>query len=135
MPNNPLTVEELADFALNKDNKYPRRRFLVSPDNEDGIFGWYDVGTYVQTLIDDGDIDPGTGPGTVTWISLVTGYNAEPTLFATIASGDVYLYTYSPSTTYYRHIASDLSEDAFYENFDGTNLTDLLVTKEVAVPS
>jgi hypothetical protein len=70
------------------------------------------------------------GPAIKSWITYVTSYSSTPVFLQTISGGDVYTYKYnSDATTAYRFIASDNSLDAFYGSFDGSNLSDLLVTK------
>lgn len=69
------------------------------------------------------------------WMSLATGYSQEPVLHATIASGEVYLYTYEDEqgneTNLYRFIRTDLTLDAFYSGFDGTNLSGFITQKQI----
>lgn len=77
-----------------------------------------------------GPIGPSSFP---TWTDLATGWNAEPTLNATIPSGEVYTYTYDGPATYYRFIATDGSEDAFYNNFDGVVLSVLVKEKKISI--
>lgn len=89
-------------------------------------------GTYVtltgtQTL---------TNKTVVDWMTLVRGYKATPTLNTTIATGEVwnYVYTSSPSDkTYYRFIATDGSEDAFYASFNGTAVSNLIARKGITL--
>lgn len=68
-----------------------------------------------------------------TWTDLAVGWNAEPTFTAAIVGGDVYTYTYDTGITYYRYIADDGSIDAFYDNFDGVNLTTLIKEKKITL--
>ena len=68
------------------------------------------------------------------WMTLVRGYKTTPTLNTTIAGGDVYNYVYSTSgsdKTYYRYIATDGSEDSFYETFSGGVLSNKITTKSI----
>ena len=67
---------------------------------------------------------------TFTWTYLYTKWSVEPTLNTTITGGDVYNYTLD-GTTRYRFVPTiyDPKQDAFYSNFDGTNLTGLITTK------
>ena len=70
----------------------------------------------------------------VDWMTLVRGYNAIPTLLATIPTGEVYTYVYnsSPSNvTYYRYIATDGSADEFYSSFSGVTLSGLVASKSI----
>lgn len=72
----------------------------------------------------------------VDWMTLVRGYKTTPTLNATIATGEVwnYVYTSSPSDkTYYRFIATDGSEDAFYASFNGTTVSNLIARKGITL--
>jgi len=95
-----------------------------------------------RNSIDAGSVDPLT-PMTVsiaetaslrlTWTDLATGWNTEPVFNMTLAGGDVYDYSYDGPAIYYRYIANDGSEDAFYENFDGVNLTGLVKQKKIAI--
>ena len=70
----------------------------------------------------------------VDWMTLVRGYNTTPTLSATIPTGEVYTYVYtsSPSNiTYYRYIATNGTEDAFYTYFSDTTLSGLVASKSI----
>lgn len=72
----------------------------------------------------------------IDWMSLTRGFKTEPTFNSAIAGGDVYNYVYesSPSDkTYYRYIATDGSEDAYYENFSGAILTNLIAKKKIVL--
>ena len=66
----------------------------------------------------------------LSWDFLVAKWSVEPTELATIASGVVWEYTLE-STTRYRLVPTpyDPTQDAFYEDFDGTNLTNLITTR------
>ena len=66
----------------------------------------------------------------LSWNFLVAKWSVEPTELATIASGVVWEYTLE-STTRYRLVPTPYSptQDAFYEDFDGTNLTNLITTR------
>ena len=69
-------------------------------------------------------------------MTLVRGYNTTPTLNTTIGTGEVwnYVYTSSPSDkTYYRFIATDGSEDAFYASFNGTAVSNLIARKGITI--
>jgi hypothetical protein len=72
-----------------------------------------------------GDINPSMP---TTWIGLVTG--AVPTGPIAISGGSVYSYNYGVSTRY-RFINNAGTIDAFYANFDGTNLTNFVVSKSL----
>ena len=68
------------------------------------------------------------------WMTLVRGYKTIPTLLESITNGDVYTYVYSttgPDKTYYRFIATDGSEDAFYGNFSSPTLSNLIAKKSI----
>ena len=72
----------------------------------------------------------------IDWMTLTRGFKTEPTLNTTIAGGDVYNYVYESSPTdktYYRYIATDGSEDAYYETFSGGNLSNLIAKKKIIV--
>lgn len=65
-----------------------------------------------------------------TWTDLAVGWNAEPTFTAAVVGGDVYTYTYDTGVTYYRYIADDGSEDAFYSSFNGVDKPTSLVEQK-----
>jgi hypothetical protein len=75
----------------------------------------------------------GTSPA-IDWIHYIgnTTYQGTTTV---IASGDVFTYVYEPtSATIYRHVTTAVTgvypvEDAFYSNFDGTNLSNIIVSR------
>lgn len=72
----------------------------------------------------------------IDWMTLTRGFKIEPVFNSTIAGGDVYTYVYesSPSDkTYYRYIATDGSEDAYYETFSGGILSNLIAKKKIIV--
>jgi hypothetical protein len=72
----------------------------------------------------------------IDWMTLTRGFKIEPVFNSTIAGGDVYTYVYesSPSDkTYYRYIATDGSEDAYYGTFSGGILSDLITKKKIIV--
>jgi hypothetical protein len=72
----------------------------------------------------------------IDWMTLTRGYKTEPVFNSSIGSGDVYDYIYStPSTdkTYYRYIATDGSEDSYYENFSGGILSNLIAKKQIII--
>ncbi len=72
----------------------------------------------------------------IDWMTLTRGFKIEPVFNSTIAGGDVYTYVYesSPSDkTYYRYIATDGSEDAYYGTFSGGILSDLIAKKKIIV--
>lgn len=71
-----------------------------------------------------------------TWMGLASGFKTEPTFNTTIGLGDVWNYVYSSSggdVTYYRLVPSGAADDAFYEDFDGSNLTNLVATKAITL--
>jgi hypothetical protein len=49
------------------------------------------------------------------WMDLARGYTVAPTLFTTTATAEVYEYIYTTST-FYRNIKTDGTEDAFYSD-------------------
>lgn len=70
------------------------------------------------------------------WLVLATGFNTPPTQIGTTttpSNGTVYQYDYDTATTYYRFIADDGSDDAFYDNWDGTTLSGFLTNKKVEI--
>ena len=72
----------------------------------------------------------------IDWMTLTRGFKIEPVFNSTIAGGDVYTYVYesSPSDkTYYRYIATDGSEDAYYGTFSGGILSNLITKKKIIV--
>jgi hypothetical protein len=72
----------------------------------------------------------------IDWMTLTRGFKTEPTFNSTIAGGDVYNYVYESSPTdktYYRYIATDGSEDSYYETFSGGNLSNLIAKKKITV--
>jgi hypothetical protein len=72
----------------------------------------------------------------IDWTTLVRGFKIEPTLNSSIGSGDVYTYVYATSSTdktYYRYIATDGSEDSFYEIFSGGILSNLVAKKQIII--
>ena len=72
----------------------------------------------------------------IDWMTLTRGFKIEPVFNSTIAGGDVYTYVYesSPSDkTYYRYIATDGSEDAYYGTFSGGILSNLIAKKKIIV--
>ena len=63
------------------------------------------------------------------WMDLARGYKEIPTLFETTSTGTIYQYVYQ-TMTLYRYIATDLSEDAFY---DSPTLTTKLCEKKISL--
>ena len=77
-----------------------------------------------------------TNKTVVDWMSLVRGYNTTPTLNTTLAGGEVYNYVFTSSPTnktYYRYIATDGSDDAFYSSFNGSTLSGLVARKAITI--
>ncbi len=66
----------------------------------------------------------------LSWSYLVSNWTVEPTLSTTIVSGDVYDYELD-GVTRYRLVPEpyNSTQDAFYSDFDGTNLTNLITTR------
>ena len=72
----------------------------------------------------------------IDWMTLTRGYKIPPIFNSSLSTGDVYDYLYSTSTTdktYYRYIATDGSEDAYYENFSGGILSNLIAKKQIII--
>lgn len=63
------------------------------------------------------------------WMDLARGYTVEPTLFSSTATYEVYQYIYT-SSTFYRKILDDGTEDAFYAE---SALTNKLCDKQIIV--
>ena len=61
------------------------------------------------------------------WDYYALNWSEEPTLIASITEGDVYAYVLN-GITRYRFVPTIYTpiEDAFYSDFDGTNLTGLI---------
>jgi hypothetical protein len=71
-----------------------------------------------------------------TWMSLVTGWSAEPFLNTTITDGEVWTYTFTTDTgtvTYYRLVPSGSEDDAFYTTFVGGVLSGLISAKPITI--
>jgi hypothetical protein len=70
---------------------------------------------------------------TPTWIGLASGYDKDviPTVHATIATGDVYIYTYTNGKNLYRLVPSGTEEDAFYRTYSAGTLLGLVATKSI----
>lgn len=66
------------------------------------------------------------------WNFLVNNFSVEPSINTVIASGTVYDYTYN-SITRFRLVPDpyDPTQDAFYENFDGANLSSLITSRGI----
>lgn len=64
------------------------------------------------------------------WIYYATSWSVTPSFNSNITNGDVYNYTLD-SVTRYRLVPTvyDATQDAFYENFDGIALTNLIITR------
>jgi hypothetical protein len=63
------------------------------------------------------------------WMDLARGYTQKPTLYGTTSTGRIYEYIYQ-TRTLYRYIATDLSQDAFY---DDDTLSNRLCTKKISL--
>ena len=74
----------------------------------------------------------GAAEASLTWIDYATGFSSAPTLTQTIATGDVYTYTYSNGTLY-RLVPSGAEADAFYSAFSGGVLSGLVASKGVTI--
>lgn len=66
------------------------------------------------------------------WIDYTVGFSSTPTLISTIASGDVYQYTYGADTLY-RLVPSGSATDAFYTTFSAGVLSGLVAEKEITI--
>lgn len=66
----------------------------------------------------------------ITWGGLVTSWSTPPTVISTTADGSILSYI-NQATTRYRFVPFLYTafEDAFYENWDGTILTNLIVRR------
>lgn len=105
----------------------------TGPQGPSGSIGPQGIQGEVGPQGPSGSVGP-MGPSPFpTWIDLATGWNVEPVFNTALAGGDVYTYTYDGPATYYRYIATDGSIDAFYDNFDGVNLTDLVKEKKITI--
>jgi hypothetical protein len=90
------------------------------------------ISNHSQLNLDDGTnphgttaIDVGVG-----WTSLSTQWSVEPSQIGTTVDGDVYEYTLL-GTTRYRLVPSpyDPTLDAFYADWDGTDLSNLIISR------
>lgn len=70
--------------------------------------------------------------GALNWIDYATGFSSTPTLTQTIATGDVYTYTYTNGTLY-RLVPSGAEQDAFYNQFSGGVLSGLVAIKSLSI--
>ena len=82
-----------------------------------------------------GDISPPSPNNPLLqWIDYVTGYSETPQYTQTIASGDVYTYTYTNGTLYRLVPSSQSSEpDSFYTTFSDGVLSVQISSKEIQV--
>ncbi len=66
----------------------------------------------------------------LSWMNLATSWTLEPTLNATLSSGEVYEYTYGP-TIYYRFVPNpyNSTQDSFYGAFNGSILSNLIISR------
>lgn len=69
-------------------------------------------------------------PPTKTWTEYASQWTLPPEKIATITEGDVYKYTYSEEVLY-RLVPTpyDVSQDGFYRNFSGTEVSDLVTLR------
>jgi len=72
-----------------------------------------------------------TGSVAYNWLDYAAGATSQ-VLTSTIAIGDVYTYTYG-TVVLYRLVPSGLEQDAFYRVFSRGVLSDLVVTKGIAI--
>jgi hypothetical protein len=71
----------------------------------------------------------------IDWMTLVRGFNEEPTLIQSTPDGEVYRYTYtegSSNRVYYRYISNDNTQDGFYETYTGDVLNNLIASKSIS---
>ncbi len=66
------------------------------------------------------------------WMTLARGFSSIPSQIGVTGTGDVWEYNYSNGTLY-RYIATDLSLDAFYTTWDGSNVSGLVTQKEITL--
>lgn len=99
-------------------------KLSTSPDTNNALEIVNGVGGVTLSITGEGLVS-GISPR-FTWIGLVTG--AVPTGPTAVTGGEVYTYNYG-STARYRFINTTGTTDEFYANFDGTNVTTLIVSK------
>lgn len=91
-------------------------------DNPNTIAGYGITDVYTKSEIDN-ILVPSS------WINYVSNWLVEPEFVATINSGDVYKYTYLNSVAYRLVPNDNISIDSFFQNFNGTELSTLLVQR------
>jgi hypothetical protein len=95
---------------------------------------WYDSDTKTIRIGDGvtpgGEILFGSSPDKSTWEFYVMNWDSTPQFVANITDGTVYSYTYN-NVTRYRFVPStyDSTLDSFYSSFNGTTLSDLIVSR------
>lgn len=69
------------------------------------------------------------------WIDYVANWRADtiPVKISTIAAGDVYQYTFADGSLLYRLVGSDPYTDGFYQNWDGSAVSGLVLNRAMQV--
>jgi hypothetical protein len=103
--------------------------------NIDKVISLSDILSFSQlTNVSGGRFLLDAGSSEPSWIDLTTGWSSEPTVIASIPSGQVLSYKYNfDSVTYYRLVPNSGLGDAFYSSFDGSTLSGLIKVKEITV--
>lgn len=117
-----------------KDGRLPRHKihdgkvaFEISP----GRYGDWITFKQVNQYYSGG----GGGEQTVAglkWIDYVSNYASSPVFEASIAAGDVYRYSYINGTLY-RLIGSNPYSDRFYNSFNGSAVSGLVIERQMAI--
>ncbi len=124
-----------ASIASYLDSEYVNQQ---GDETISGVKTFTSVPKAANAPVDNDDLvnkqyaDALTGAG-FKWIDYTTGYNVEPVAVATTLPGEVYQYTYLPGVTYYRYIANNGSEDAFYTSFVDPTLTGQIAKKKLTI--
>lgn len=111
----------------------------VPPTNHDKGPYYYDVVweivqksiTSLET-ISSSVIIPGGG---LTWINYVSEWATAPVELTSISGGNVFRYERAGGDIYYRLVPEPYipENDAFYQNFDGSTLSDLLIQRSETI--
>ena len=138
-PNGIIVDEFLATIAKGEKGDDGISAYEVAVEN--GFVGteseWLESLKSITTLVTSGfgeDIEYDAETQTLkidkyNWMDLARGYKEIPTLFETTSTGTIYQYIYQ-TMTLYRYIATDLSEDAFY---DSSTLITKLCEKKISL--
>lgn len=118
-----------------KNGRIPRHKIqdgAITFEQRPGVFG--EPIRFIQNnnYYGGGGGSGGPSESSLRWIDYATGFGSDPVLTQTIATGDVYTYTYSNGTLY-RLVPSGSEQDAFYRVFSGGVLSDLVVTKGIEI--